>query len=340
MPSRICALAGVFMSTLSLTLTVSPPSNAAPPPPKADDPAPASHDEVAAQSLFEEGKRLMTEKNFDAACQRFAASNRLSVGLGTTLWLADCHERAGRIASAWYWFRTAADMAAARTDKRRDVALAKVRALAPRLSRLRIEVSSADRDSISVVRDGIMLKREELDVEVPVDPGTLHVEARAPGKETWTSSIEVRREGVTERLTIPPLSNAAGVSESRGAPPPVPSHDAPHDAAPAGTWLKPAGIAAALVGGAAMVGSLAFGAVAHAKKNDADSGHCSADDRCDPTGLALRADGLSAAKAATILFVAGAAVTTAGVVAIVLAPSRAPNASKTTGGTVAVTVRF
>ena len=56
---------------------------------------------ATAQALFDEGKRLHKDKNFQEACPKFEASHRIDPGLGTLLYLGDCYEEIGRTASAW-----------------------------------------------------------------------------------------------------------------------------------------------------------------------------------------------------------------------------------------------
>src|SRR4051794_15794728 len=59
---------------------------------------------AAAEVLFSDGKRLVQERNFAAACPKFEESQKLDPGLGTLYRLADCYEHVGRTASAWAAF--------------------------------------------------------------------------------------------------------------------------------------------------------------------------------------------------------------------------------------------
>src|ERR1700678_3583891 len=73
---------------------------------------------AAAEALFDEGKALMAAGNYASACPKFAESNRLDEGIGTSLWLADCFEKNGQTASAWAEFRAAAALAVKASDPR------------------------------------------------------------------------------------------------------------------------------------------------------------------------------------------------------------------------------
>ena len=53
-----------------------------------------------AQSLFEEGRQLMSNGKFAEACPKFESSYKLDPAAGTLLNLAVCHEKVGRTAAA------------------------------------------------------------------------------------------------------------------------------------------------------------------------------------------------------------------------------------------------
>jgi len=54
-----------------------------------------------AQVLFDEGRALLEKGEVAAACSRFDRSQQLDPAGGTLLNLALCHEREGRLATAW-----------------------------------------------------------------------------------------------------------------------------------------------------------------------------------------------------------------------------------------------
>src|SRR5262245_43999718 len=105
--------------------------------------AQAQSNKVAAEALFEEGRRLMSEGKIADACPKFADSQSLDASPGTLLNLASCYEKLGMTASAWGTYREAASLAAAsgRTDL---VAVGQKHAesLGPKLSRLSIVVTN------------------------------------------------------------------------------------------------------------------------------------------------------------------------------------------------------
>src|SRR5262245_23729372 len=82
--------------------------------------APSPADRVLAESLFQEARDLMNADRVPEACAKFAESYRLDSTLGTLLNLAVCHEKEGKIASAWAEFKDAASMARANHQPDRD----------------------------------------------------------------------------------------------------------------------------------------------------------------------------------------------------------------------------
>src|SRR5262249_51099009 len=157
-----------------------------------------------------------------------------------------------------------------------------------RLSKLRIGVSEK---GVTVLRGGTEVKPEELGTDVPVDPGVVLVEARAPGKRPWSARVDLRHAGASERVLIPPLASLPSPARSSRS----------------GSPLAAIGWTGVGVGVASLGASLAVGALARSKQRDADRGHCGADDVCDATGLSLRADALTASYVSTALFAVGLA---------------------------------
>src|ERR1041384_1291549 len=132
----------------------------------------ADGDRPAAVALFDDAKSLMTAGRYAEACAKFAESNRQDPQLGALLHLADCYEKAGRLASAWAAFRDAAELADRRADARSLSARDRAESLEPKLSRLTVVVpNDAAVEGLTIRRDGVALGRALFGVAMPVDTG-------------------------------------------------------------------------------------------------------------------------------------------------------------------------
>ncbi len=62
---------------------------------------PSADDRTVARSLFDQGRALVKDGNYAAACPKLEESQKIDSGVGTLFNLADCYEHLGRFASAW-----------------------------------------------------------------------------------------------------------------------------------------------------------------------------------------------------------------------------------------------
>jgi hypothetical protein len=170
----------------------------------------SSDSKAAAEALFVEGRNLMIDGQFAAACEKFEASQKLDPGLGTMLNLADCYEKSGRTASAWAEYREAVPAArASGSEERARLAEERAKALESRLSTLTIRVmADATGSQLEVLRDGIPVDRAVLSTPIPVDPGEHTVIARAPGYKAWSKQVAVGNERDKVEVEVPTLSAA------------------------------------------------------------------------------------------------------------------------------------
>jgi hypothetical protein len=293
-----------------------------------------SADAARAEALFAEGRRLMAGRDYAAACPKFADSQALDPAPGTALNLATCYERAGKLASAWATFKTA--QASAESAGQRDRAAAakkKVANLEPRLSRLTIVVAPASRATELEVRcDQEPVRQGEWGVSVPRDGGGHDVEARAPGKKTWTSHVDLKDSGQSLEVQVPaledapaPVASASSASPAAGSETPPPaqgSHVLTEERGDRGRAQRVVGLG---VGGLGIAG-LALGAIAGF---EASSSYSNAKNACGPSApqcsagspaFGQRDVAVTWATASTIGFAAGGAVLVAGAVLFFTAP--------------------
>ena len=145
----------------------------------------------AAEAMFREGRRLMAEGNVAQACAQFAGSYALEPASGTLLNLALCHEKEGKIATAWAEFRAAATLA--REQDRRDRSAAaeeRIAVLEPKLAYVTVVAPPGIAD-LTVTDDESGSSALGLGTAVPVDAGIHHLHAIAPGYRAWMTKFEI-----------------------------------------------------------------------------------------------------------------------------------------------------
>jgi hypothetical protein len=172
-------------------------------------PLPALADESSgrlAQTLFDEAKVKMDAGEVDQACAMLAESQRLDPGGGTLLNLAVCHEKQGRLATAWTEYHDALSLAL-RDDRkdRQTVAAEHIQALEPLVPRLLVVLPPRSCPHTEVAVDGGLLSAMASGVPVPIDPGEHEVSARAPGCIAWSTRVAAG-SGATSRVEVPALA--------------------------------------------------------------------------------------------------------------------------------------
>jgi hypothetical protein len=162
----------------------------------------------------------MAAGKLEQACPKFAESQRLDPATGTLLNLAACHEKQGKIASAWLEYSDA--VVAARRDGREDrvsYARDRIAELEPKLSRLTILLSpEANLPDLTLELDGSSVGQAVIGVPTPVDPGKHTVRAAAPGKQPRIYEVSIDGAMDQKSLTIEPLDAALPTSEPVSPP--------------------------------------------------------------------------------------------------------------------------
>jgi len=194
----------------------------------------AAQSEVpVAEALYQAGRDLMAQKDYENACPKFAESYRLDPATGTLLNLAACHEAQGKLATAWTEYMDVSRIG--RRDGRADrikYAREHADALLPRLSRLTIATApDTDATALEITLDGMAVGQVMLGVAAPLDPGPHVVVATAPGKKPYRQEVVLGAEADQQTLTIPaleagepvPVQPVQPVAVAPVAPPPAPS---------------------------------------------------------------------------------------------------------------------
>lgn len=283
---------------------------------------------VAAEALFEEGRKLIADRKAAQACPKFAESQRLDPGGGTLVNLAYCHELEGKTATAWSEFRDALGQAIKDDRKdREDLARTHIADLAPKLMRVVVRVPErlAARDP-EINLDKSKLPPTAWDTPIPVDPGEHHVSVSIAGAQPWSVAISVSEPGETYTVKIPSFESAAvcpqGQMRVQEACVAIP-WDATQSRRTTAFWLTLGGAGALLVT-SAITGVVALSANAYVKDNCSnDRDFCRVSDAGD---AATRAKTFAWISTATL----GAGIV-AGVVAFVLPREATPTFG---GGTI------
>ena len=229
--------------------------------------APTPTQTTLAESLFEEGQALMAAGRYPEACPKLAESHRLDPASGTVLNLAVCHERQGRVATAWAEYRDALVYATREgRAEREQLASDRIAALEPILPRLVVAVTATGSGAGLVVKvDGVDVGPAAWGTELPLDPGSHVVTATAPGRQGFAQSIALQ---VSQKLEV--VVPALGAVRRNAVPPgpPAPDVDPNQGRRTTGYLLGGGGLLALGVGGF-------FGVRAIVNRKDSDA-------RCDP----------------------------------------------------------
>jgi tetratricopeptide (TPR) repeat protein len=273
-------------------------------------------DPAAAQALFDQAVELTKHDKYDEACPKFQESNRLDPSIGAQFQLANCHERNGRIASAWAMFLDVASQSRARAQLERE-AVARERAakLEPRLPRLVVTVPEGSKvPGLEIRRNGILVGAAQWGTPMPVDPGEVELTLQASGKESLRQRVRLE-EGKTFNYSVPALADAAPVTARETTPasaateqPAVPAPPrSPSPPADAGTNRnRPWVIGLSTVGVAGLAVGTTFALLALSKyeqsKDDCDKDDVNA---CGSHGIELRDEARTKGDIATVGFIVG-----------------------------------
>lgn len=268
--------------------------------------------------MFDEGRRLMAKGDYAGAVPQFEKILQKTHAVGALLNLGECHAKLGHTASAYTAYKDAAATASETKDnERKAIAEQLATALESKLSYLVIRVATPEPSGLEIRKDGAPLPRGQW--RAPIDPGAHRIEATAPGRVAWSSSVHVT--GAETTVDVPVLAPVE-------APPPPPREPAPD------TSDGPSQRTIAIVAGGIGVAGLALGAVgglvAMSKYDDAKSRCPSYPDRCSSDGSAQgpNDDAQTWATISTIGFGVGIVGLAAGAVLWFTAPApRAPAAS-------------
>lgn len=272
---------------------------------------PSKQDVAKADRLFKEAKTLMAAGKLAEACPKLEESQSLDPAPGTKFQLAVCYEGTGKPATALAFYNEIAELAksAGFKDKER-FARDRAEALEPKVPRIVIEVGPSSKVSgLAITRDGAAVDEAMFNRPILVDPGQYTIEATAPGKKPFRSTVSVQGEGTKVSVPVRLLD-----AEAFGR-----RDEVPETAEKPRSSFGPQRIAATVIGVAGL-GGVALGAVfgLDAKstydKAMGDPSLCPTKTTCYPAGKKLVDTAQTDATISTIGFVAGGVLVAGGIV--------------------------
>lgn len=275
--------------------------------------AQSAQDRTAAETLFEDGKRLMNDGKYSEACPKLEESNRIDPGAGTLTALALCHRGEGKTATAWSEFKEVISLA--RRDGRKDreqVAQENLNELEPKLSRVTFKLDpGASVPGLEIKLDASVVSTAMLGSALPADPGVHKLTVSAPGFKAREQVVEIGAEHDDKTVTIAPLAK-----DDAPPPPPPTTVSTTTDKPKSGNGtLKTASYIVGGVGVAGLVLGTVTGIVAASKHSDAN---CT-NDLCKTSADTDKENSAhSMATVSTIGFVAGGVLLAGGVVLNIL----------------------
>jgi hypothetical protein len=309
------ALVGLCSTTVARAADSAPSASAPVPSAPATNSSPAStpavvttipivDDPAGAKVLFDQAVELGNAGKFVEACQKLEESRKLHDGTGTAFHLAGCWQKIGRTASAYALFGEVAKRSeAAGQTERADLSRSRMESLAPKLSRLRIDVAERA-PHLEVYRDDALVPESDWGKPIAVDRGPHRIRATAEGKEPWSTKLDVSEPATIFAVSVPklgePLPKAAvaagAVAKQEPTPAPKP---APKPVPESGSGRTQRTIAIVLGGvGVAALAAGIFEGAQYLDKNQEAKGICPTGKSCTDSEIQAHQEAVDAARTA------------------------------------------
>lgn len=275
-------------------------------------------------SLFEQAMVDMEAQKYADACNKLEqVTVLLPNGIGGHEMLGECHEKSGRLGSAFEQYKLAQTLAYAVTDPRAEALGARAKQLEPRVAHLTIVVPQElrARAALSILHDGRVEEKPRWDVSLPVDKRKHVLEIEAPGFVSWKGEIDVKADGQSYTVVLP-----TQLAIMQPLTPPQSGVVRPGQSA-----LRPLGWTFASMGVASGIASgLLVGIAVRQQDASNTSGHCDDFDRCDKEGLAMRDRAIHLANGALVAGIAGGVLAVGGITLLIAAPKKLDDAPRRT----------
>ncbi len=285
-----------------------------------------------AKALFEQGQKQLEDKNYEAACASFKASNDAAPRVGTLLNLGDCYEKANKLASAWGAYFDAISLGRRQgKPELEEFAQKKREELEPKLLKLVIVVPAEVRvEGMRVTRDKVVVATAAYGVPIAVDEGSHAIDVTAPHKLPFHKDVVVDQEHKVAEVQVDKLEEGP-VAWPRPNEPQVIERVV--QAPSFWTGLRVSGVVAGTAGLAAVVIGSVLGLVANDKYQSALKNQCGGDpNNCSAQGVTNGGAARDLASVATGLFVGGLVVVAGGATLFIIGAPTTSGAAVTVGG--------
>lgn len=270
-------------------------------------------DSALAEELFRQAKSLMEKEQYSEACSKFQESQRLDPATGTLINLANCHEKAGKFASAWTEY-TEVVLASRRENRpeRVEYAEARLKELEPKVSKLVIVLPEEnDVKGLKVALNGTDVGRPAWGIPLPVDAGETTLEISAPGKVSVKKQIAIKQGAAQQNVVIPALKDAPKGMLAGETPEETQKRENRENRRLAGYVIGATGILGLGVGSV-------LGIVALNKLNKSNELGC-VDNDCPPEAASVRTSARGYGDGSTAAIIAGGVLTAGGALLVLTA---------------------
>jgi hypothetical protein len=239
-----------------------------------------------ARAKFQEATALEEAGKYADALEVFRAVGQVRMTPQVRFHIATCEEKLGRLVAALGGYELALKDGANVGPEFQQETENRASAVRARIAKLIIQRGEGAR-AATIELDGVSLGVSSIGVEVPLDPGSHTIQARAPGFKGYDSSFEVQEGQIVNRTVVLEATSdkASPVSASKGSAPTA-EEENPEAAsvdtgsvAPAPSKSRVVPYAVGGFGAAAILNAGVFYLLWHGKNSDLES-LCGADHNC------------------------------------------------------------
>ncbi len=221
-----------------------------------------------AEVLFKEGKELLGRKEYAAACQRLAASQKLDPSANTQMLLGLCYKELGKSASAYNAFLDASSSLPKGSDAQK-YASDEAHKLEGSLVKVRVAMALIPKDVAITFDDEKARDKDFVGIDIALDPGDHVVTVTAPGKHDSAQHFKLGTDNSPLTLTVSMTDKTQAEIDAENAKLAGGGGGTPEKPETHWSTVKTVGFVGILVGGGALVGAAVMQILALVFQGDA-----------------------------------------------------------------------